>query len=225
MIHNGRNDKLIDLIINSEEWEEIECKRANIAPARLLESINAFSNTSGGVIVIGVEDKKKAQGKDRLFGISENPDNVSDIQNLARKNITPPISLTFDTYDVTNKDGKADMILVITVPKSNDIHSVGSDTYIRSGSHNNKIGSQEIIRLKYEKGSLKYEKEVSEVDDLEDTDPALIQQFIKDIGSESGDNWQCLKDNGLAVKIGDKYSLTRGGALVICKKSNYSTGK
>lgn len=217
MAHLGRNDKVVELIINSEEWDELECKRADVKPSRLLETIDAFANTSGGVIVIGIEDAKRATGKDRLYGVSENLDNVSDIQNLAKKNLTPPVDIVFETYDITNRHSQSDKILIITIPKSNDIHSVGSDTYVRSGSHNNKIGSLEIIRLKYEKGSLKYEKESSDVSSLDDVDKRMIDQFMRDIGSETDDVWQCLKDNGLAVKAGEELQLTRGGVLIFSK--------
>mgnify|MGYP001569267680 CR=1 FL=1 len=81
----NQEKELIDILLDSQEWETFECKRAGAKPADLLEVVVAFANTDGGILVIGLEDPKKAVGAGRLIGISENQDNISDFLKLIQK--------------------------------------------------------------------------------------------------------------------------------------------
>lgn len=51
---------------------------------KALETIVAFANTEGGILVLGMEDYKKAQGKDRLYGIQDNPEAVDELRRRTR---------------------------------------------------------------------------------------------------------------------------------------------
>ena len=211
--------EIIKLFLEMQEWQSFECKRAAIDPSKLLETAIAFANTEGGFIVIGLEDPAKAQGEKRLIGISEKPDNVSDFLRLIDKEIDPPLMLwsKFE-LDIINVSGQADKLMVINIKKGDDVHSLKrGDTFVRKGRQNTKIGSTEIMRLKYEKGSIKFENEKSGVYELDDLDNELLNQYKKDTSSEGVDNWQFLKDNGLALQQSGKYELTKAGALLFSK--------
>lgn len=210
---------IIKVFLETTEWQTFECKRAAIKPADLLETIIAFANAEGGFIVVGLEDPAKVNGEKRLIGISENADNVSDSLKLIEKEIDPPLILwgKFE-LDITNIQGKQDKLLVFNIKKSNDVHSLRrGDTFVRKGRQNVKIGSSEIIRLKYEKGTIKFESEKSGITSLESLDLNLFTQYKKDTSSEGLDDWQFLKDNGLAVETDRKYELTKAGSLLFCK--------
>lgn len=213
------DNEITKIFLDTQEWQTFDCKRSAIKPADLLETIVAFANSDGGFIVLGLEDPAKAQGEKRLLGISENPDNVSDVLRLIDKEIEPPILLwsKFE-LDIINIQGKPDKLLVLNIKKSNDIHSLKrGDTFVRRGRQNSKIGSTEIMRLKYEKGAIKFESEKSGIFSLEDLDQKFLAQYKKDTSSLGLDNWQFLKDNGLAIKEKDKYELTRAGVLLFGK--------
>lgn len=210
---------IVKIFLDTQEWQTFECKRAAIKPADLLETAVGFANADGGFIVVGLEDPSKAQGDKRLLGISENADNVSDFLKLISKEIEPPLILwgKFE-IDITNTQGQADKLLVLNIKKSNDIHSLNrGDTFVRKGRQNVKIGSTEIIRLKYEKGAIKFENEKSGITSLENLDNELLAQYKKDTSSAGLDDWQFLKDNGLAISNDDKYELTKAGALLFGK--------
>lgn len=213
------NKELLQLFLDTQEWQQFECKRAAVQPYKLLETIVAFANTEGGYIVVGLEDPNKAKNLDRLIGISESPDNVSDFLKLIEKEIDPPIRL-WNQFElkIANVKNKKDQLLVINVNKSNDVHSLKrGDTFVRRGKQNVKIGSTEIMRLKYEKGSVKFENEPSGITSLETLDDNLLLNYKKDTNSESQDNWQFLKDNGLAIKRNNTFELTKAGALLFDK--------
>ena len=210
---------IVKIFLDTQEWQTFECKRAAIRPADLLETVVGFANADGGFIVVGLEDPAKAQGDKRLLGISENPDNVSDFLKLIDKEIEPPLILwgKFE-LDITNTQGQADKLLVLNIKKSNDVHSLKrGDTFVRKGRQNVKIGSTEIMRLKYEKGAIKYESEKSGITSLENLDHELLTQYKKDTSSTGLDDWQFLKDNGLAVGGNSKYELTKAGLLLFGK--------
>jgi ATP-dependent DNA helicase RecG len=210
---------IVKIFLDAQEWQTFECKRAAIKPADLLDTVVGLANASGGFIVVGLEDPVKAQGGKRLLGISENADNVSDFFKLIDKEIDPPLILwgKFE-LDITNTKGQADKLLVLNIKKSNDVHSLKrGDTFIRKGRQNVKIGSTEIMRLKYEKGAIKFESEKSGATSLENLDYDLLSQYKKDTSSVGLDDWQFLKDNGLAVGGSGKYELTKAGLLLFGK--------
>lgn len=210
---------IIKIFLDTQEWQTFECKRAAIRPSDLLETVVGFANSDGGFVVVGLEDPNKATGDKRLIGISENADNVSDFLKLINKEIEPPLMLwgKFE-LDITNVYGKQDKLLVLNIKKSNDVHSLKKgDTFVRKGRQNIKIGSTEIMRLKYEKGAIKFESEKSGITSLEELSRDLLEQYKKDTSSTGLDDWQFLKDNGLAVDTSGKYELTKAGVLLFGK--------
>ncbi len=214
-----KDDEIVKIFLDTNEWSAFECKRAAVDPSKLLETVVAFANTDGGFIVIGLEDEKKAEGEKRLIGISEKPDNVSDFLKLLEKEIDPPLIVwsKFD-LDIVNISGQPDKLQVISVQKSNEVHSLKKgDTFVRRGSQNIKIGSTEIMRLKYEKGAIKFENEKSGILKLDDLENVLLGIYKKDTGSQGVDDWQFLKDNGLATDSDGRYELTKAGALLFGK--------
>jgi len=207
----------ITKLLAINEWSKFEVKRAACLPKRLLETVCSFVNTEGGILVLGMEDPDKALGKDRLIGLSENPNNVSDFLKLLRSEFEPPLQHLVATEEemIINADGGKDKLLVVTISKGDDIHSLkNGDTFTRKGSQNIKIGASEILRLRYEKGSIKFENELSSITSLRELDDTLLQKYKKDTGSEGEDSWQFLKDNGLAKSKSGKMHLTKAGILL-----------
>jgi len=70
--------KFVDMLLRADEWAKFEVKRAAVQPRRLLETVCAFANKEGGLLVVGVEDPKKRNNQSRLVGISEAKDNISE---------------------------------------------------------------------------------------------------------------------------------------------------
>lgn len=210
-----KNKDLIDIILDTEEWTTFEVKRALAKPAQLLETVVSFSNTDGGILVLGIEDVKKSKGYKRVVGVNEGSDNISDFLKLIDKEIEDAPKYTTITLDVENNNGVKDTVLVVSIKKSGGVLSLKKgDTYVRRGSQNVKIGANDIKRLQYEKGVIKYEDEISDNYDLSNLDLDLLDRYKKDTNSNSTENWQFLKDNGLAIKKDDKLSLTKTAILL-----------
>ncbi len=212
-------EKILKLILETQEWQTFECKRAAAKPGKLLEPVVAFANAEGGLLVIGLEDPEKAKNTDRLIGISENLDNVSEFLNLLEKEIVPPVrQFSKLELEIKNIRGEKDQLLIVNIKKSGDIHSLkNGDTFIRRGKKNVKLTAQEIIRLKYQKGTLKFEDEIAERTTLKDLDTELLQAYMADNQSKAKDMWQFLKDNGLAVRNRNGFILNNAGVLLFAK--------
>ena len=172
------DQEILQLFLDTQEWQTFECKRAAVQPGRLLETVVAFANTDGGFLVVGLEDPRKAQGEKRPVGISERPDNVSEFLKLIEKEIEPPLRLwgKFD-LEIINTQKNKDALLVVNIKKSNEVHSLKKD----------------------------------------EINKELLNGYKKDTQSENEDDWQFLKDNGLAVKRNSGFELTKAGVLLFGK--------
>lgn len=218
--------EILEFLLDSREWQTFECKRANILPSKLLETVVAFANSDGGLIVLGLEDPEKTREINRLIGISENPNNVSEFLKLINKEIDPS-DILFHTFEIEieNIDKQKDKLVVIDITKSDDVHSLKKgDTFVRRGRQNVKIGASEITRLKYDKGSIKFEDESSNRKSFNELDSELLKKYQADNFSKEQDMWLFMKDNGLAIKNNESYELTKAGILLFGKNPTITLG-
>jgi len=215
----AQSTELIDILLDLREWQTFDCKRADISPSKILETICAFSNTEGGDIALGLEDPEKATRDKRILGIEGNEDKISEILNMVEKEFEPPLSdIRTSEITVTNVNGNEDKVILLKIQKGRDIHSLKKgDTFVRKGNQNHKIGAQEITRLRYEKGALKFEDEIASSVNLDDLDQELLKRYKADTGSHENNDLQFLKDNGLAVRQGGDIVITKAGSLLFGK--------
>jgi len=120
------DDALVDQLVEMREGRTFECKRVvGEKLTRALESIVAFANTEGGLLVLGLEDEDKATGRDRVYGIQESPSAVDELQRLIDSRITPPLDKpSFMEIGCTLRDGSWGSLVVVRVEKSEAIHSI-----------------------------------------------------------------------------------------------------
>ncbi len=207
---------IIEILLDTREWQTFDCKRADISPSKILETICAFTNAEGGDIVLGLEDPEKASKDKRVLGVNSNDDKISEILNLVEKEFEPPLSdIRTIEIEVVNTDGAQDKIILLRVQKGRDVHSLKKgDTFVRRGNQNHKIGAHEITQLRYEKGALKFEDEIAENIELDDLDLGLLGRYKDDTNSKEKDDLLFLKDNGLALRKGKRIALTKAGVLL-----------
>ena len=99
-------------MLTASESRTFETKRVGKVD-RKLETIIAFANTEGGILVLGIEDAAKAAGRDRVHGVQENPESVDELKRLLSHRVTPrmvpPETLEPEFVEVgcTLRDGSA----------------------------------------------------------------------------------------------------------------------
>ena len=125
-------------IINGGESSKVQLKERLPHPDSLAHEIIAFSNSRGGMIIFGVNDKTGA-----LNGLSfgEIQQINQQVVNVASQKIYPPVYLTSDTVSV-----KGNQIVVIGIEEgiSKPYKDLNGTIYLKSGSDKRKITSNSI---------------------------------------------------------------------------------
>ena len=79
----------IEELIRQGENTSIEFKWGDVRTENLAKELIAFSNSSGGVVLLGIADNGEIQGL-------KNPRNYEEwISNLTRNNVIPPINVDY----------------------------------------------------------------------------------------------------------------------------------
>lgn len=157
---------IIETLITQEESKTLEFKENAYSKERLLASIIALANTSGGKIIIGVQDKTK-----NIVGIRNPYTEEERLASLICDSIAPFLLPTIEILPWRDTH-----ILIIDVPLSalrpHYLASKGLEksTYVRVGSTNRLADIYLIESLKRSVSAHSYDEEAylrAEVDDLD----------------------------------------------------------
>ncbi len=152
-------------IISQGESETLEVKTSfNKA---VIETLVAFSNTRGGKVIIGVNDKKE------IVGVSVTNETVQKWINEIKQNTEPAV---FPIIDIVNTENKT--IIILTVNEFPIKPVAFKDRYfIRKNNSNHKLSVDEISELRFT--SLNYSFDAFEVESrFEQLDSNSLQYFI-----------------------------------------------
>jgi ATP-dependent DNA helicase RecG len=161
------DDQLIDRLLDREEDYQFDCKRIKKDLTKLVETVVAFANSDGGTLAIGFEDPDKATGRDRVYGIQENPMNWDELQRQLRSRITEPHLLAWSPVEVgcTLRDGTKGSVIFLRVEKSTRVHSIVDDgTLARLGKSNKHLTAPEINDLCFARGTISAENQLEPVE-------------------------------------------------------------
>ena len=148
----------IAALLAAPESRTLDFKRISAKHGRMIETICAFANSEGGLLVIGVGDAKDlksgAKPQSRLFGIEENPEGFDDFRRHVMSRFAPPIErLHWLRLPCVLHDGKPGHIMLLRVEKSEQVHSVvGDGTWTRMDASNREMNAAEIADLHYRRG-------------------------------------------------------------------------
>ena len=148
---NNEKTKLSFDLKKIKENENIEFKKAdNNLPNSLWETYSAFCNTSGGIIILGIEEEKN--GDNIIIGINDIDKMEKDIWNTANNlaKVSYNVIGNGDIYKV-KIDDKNIMILDIKEAPHNKkpvyLNRKIENTYIRRGEADKKADNDEIGTL------------------------------------------------------------------------------
>lgn len=167
------DDALIGDFLEFAESFTFDCKRLGDKLTKILDTIVAFANSDGGTIAVGLEDPDKGRGRDRIYGIQENPMQWDEVRRLIPARITEPNLLPWRSIEVgcTLRDGSRGSVGLLRIEKSTRIHSiVGNGTFRRLDRSNQPRTAPEINELSFARGTITAEGQCEAVDfDLLDT--------------------------------------------------------
>lgn len=201
------------------ESRTLDFKRISAKHQKLIETVCAFANGNGGLLVIGVGDAKDvkpgAKPASRLFGIEENPEGFDDFRRQVMAKFTPPIDhLQWIRLPCTLNNGQPGHVVLLRVEKSAAVHSVtGHGTWARMDASNRQMNADEIAELHYRRGTRSATAECVPVPlDLLQTE--TWHKFAAARGLQHGGFAEQLQRIGLARMVGDDCQPLRAAVLL-----------
>lgn len=201
------------------ESRTLDFKRISAKHPRMIETVCAFANGEGGLLVIGVGDAKDmkpgAKPATRLFGIEENPEAFDDFHRQVMAKFTPPIDrVDWLSLPCTLRDGQRGHVVLLRVEKSAKVHSVtGQGTWTRMDASNRQMNADEIAELHYRRGTRSAAAEAVPVP-LELLQTETWRRFAAARGLRHGDFATQLQRIGLAQKVGGECQPARAAVLL-----------
>lgn len=209
----------IAALLATTESRTLDFKRISSKHGRIIETVCAFANSEGGLLVIGMGDAKDlkpgTKPASRLFGIEENPEGFDDLRRHAMQRFAPPIErLHWLRLPCELHDGKPGHIVLLRVEKSERVHSVvGDGTWTRMDASNREMNAAEIADLYYRRGVRSAASESVPVA-LELLETDTWKRFVAGRGLKSGSFAEQLQRIGLASKVGAEIQPTRAAVLL-----------
>lgn len=99
--------KVLELIELGESLN-VEFKQRFSTHEKIAKSLIAFANTSGGYLLIGVDDDRS------IYGILSEKSDTELIKETAGKYCVPPVNCNIYSYEIENKE-----VMVVEIPESN----------------------------------------------------------------------------------------------------------
>lgn len=101
-----RRQELKEIIADGESFT-VEFKRKVTSPEKIAREIIAFANSSGGKLIIGVDDDKK------VVGVHSEKEEIDQIRHACEFYIEPPIDPYIDVVTIEYKD-----VIVVHIDES-----------------------------------------------------------------------------------------------------------
>lgn len=199
-------------LLQQPEGKTLEFKENLNSKEKILATIIAFSNTAGGTLFIGVEDKTK-----HIVGMSDPTGAEEALANMINDSIAPQIIPTIAILNIRGRD----LIVVEVSPGSSRPYylkakGVENGTYVRIGS-SNRLGDFETIYSLRRTLQLKtFDEEPVYSARFEEVDAQFIEEQFQPHRSLKPGDWYTL---GLKVKEGPKEYLSVGAVLLLGKQN------
>ena len=204
-------------ILKVPEGKTFDRKSARYDLNKLANILIAFANADGGTVALGVSDKRY-EGIHLLSSQKQN-----DIRQIGIQRIVPTLKVDIVSKPVTNIQGEADEIWLLTVQPSDDKLYVNKkdEAYLRIGDETHHTTFEERKNLEFDKGIRAFESQIVDEAILDDLDEDVVAQYKALYGFKGNSLWDLLFPRGLAKRVRDNnqitYRLTVAGILLLSK--------
>ncbi|MBA3752461.1 putative DNA binding domain-containing protein [Candidatus Dependentiae bacterium] len=209
------NIRALKTLVKQGETDTIEFKLSTGQLARATETLCAFLNKKGGMVLLGISDSGE------ILGEKVNDATKRDIANqLNRIEPLPDIETIF--IPLTNN---TDVIVLIAKPSSNGPYVCNGRPYVRIQSTTKVMPQEEYKRILYSRlPTTAWEDQLSNHCTIDDLDKDLIKNIVRTAISEKRLHES---DSRISIDIilkkfnliiGDK--LTNGAVILFCKNEH-----
>ena len=208
--------ELLEIIRNGEN-SGVEFKRDVLENHALAKELVAFSNHSGGMVLLGVEDDGSISGVTR-------PDLEEWVMNACRDKIRPGI---IPFFEIVRDIEPEKAVAVVRVTRGFDVHSLWHNNrntyYIRAGTQSREPSPEELGRLFQQRGFFRAEMRPVSGATLADFDRRRLRDYFGRIRQQDAPPdedvaaWQTLLVN---TEIMTEEGVTVGGMLLFGRTPN-----
>jgi ATP-dependent DNA helicase RecG len=174
-------DEIGPALLARREDQWFDRKSSRISARDLAESLVAFANAEGGVVVVGLSDGA-------VEGIAGAPSGrLNEWQQSAFDFTAPTVSCRTRLVDCSRADGSPDRLLVLETDASTQVHSSHRDeVYLRVGDENRKLSFAQRQELVYDKGQASYETTPVVGALPDDLDDEALDTYAQRLGHPAG---------------------------------------
>ncbi len=157
-------------LISKGESETLEFKESLALKDEIGEGVSALSNTNGGIILVGVNDRSE------IIGVQTGKKTLEDLANYIKTNTDNHV---FPKISPVNVEGKEIIIIEVKECDEKPVFFKGK-AYIRVGKSRHKLSASEIRKLAKESGKMVYwDEHICENAALADIDEEKVQWFLR----------------------------------------------
>ena len=156
-------------LLTEGESETVEFKPSLSQTDKILEGVSAFSNTNGGILVIGVRDTGE------VIGVDIGKRTLESLANTIKQNTDPKV---YPSIHVEETDDKPVVVIEVEEGKQKPVLAFGR-AFMRVGKTNQKLGYEEIRDLALGTSKVYWDERVCERADLEDIDEEEVRWFLR----------------------------------------------
>jgi predicted HTH transcriptional regulator len=206
------NGEELSGIIQGGESSKVQFKERLPHPDNLAHELIAFSNSRGGLILFGINDKT---GELNGLSFQEIQELNRQIVNVASQKVFPPVIVTTETVSLNENN-----IVVLTVEEglSKPYKDANGTIYIKNGSDKRKVlSNEEIARLLGSRHFLADETEVFD-STIYDVDEWLFSEyFTREFGQTYGEKGLSLEEALTAKRVLRNGHVTLAGLLFFAR--------
>ncbi len=181
------------------ESQSLEFKESLRLKDEIGETVSAFSNSDGGVVLVGVSDGGEPIGVD----IGKNT--IEELANYIKRNTDPQIFPSVEMLEV----GKKNVVAIELEERQEKPVFFKNHAYKRVGKTNQKISSSELRKLAKESGEKVYwDERICEGMSLEDINEDKVRWFLKEARHRRGLD---INENDLVEEILLRLKLLKAG--------------
>lgn len=155
-------------IIESGESQEVELKEAFHSSQDFSKLMCGFANTYGGIILLGVNNKRE------IIGVKEDSDKIQQKLSSSAQAVSPPILPVIETHEIDNKK-----VIAVIVQRAIDssFHTFQGVIWARVGSTLKKIEGTQIVEFLRGKQILCFD-EIPSNATIKDIDTNKIKEYL-----------------------------------------------
>lgn len=201
----------LDYLTNHPEDSNYDRKSGKIDYKLLANTIASFANANGGIVAVGIEDNGKITG---LKNIGE--EKFKGFQKVLTNSYFKSIpKCNIEIINLKDDNGIDDKIILFHIEPSTNkvIRNSKDEVYLRQSDSSNKLDSEQIKILEYERNEMDFEDEIVKRATLEDIDEEVVQLYREKLNSNLSTH-DLLKARKFIVKENGKEFLTNAGVLL-----------